>query len=123
MHWAPSGDVFLRNARGELVRYEFVDGDGLSPLRYAKVKSEPVCLEAVCSINIAGGKSRAGTAMLSRGPAPEAASVSLSADDETLDLGWPDVRLAGGVTVKSGRDGLVLQTAPECGNRPWRACD
>jgi competence protein ComEC len=123
MHWAPSGDVFLRNARGELVRYEFVDGDGLSPLRYAKVKSEPLCLEAVCSINIAGGKSRAGTAMLSRGPAPEAASVSLSADDETLDLGWPDVRLAGGVTVKSGRDGLVLQTAPECGNRPWRACD
>ena len=35
-HWAPSGELFLRGGNGEIVRFEMIDGDGLSPLRYAR---------------------------------------------------------------------------------------
>ncbi|MEZ6000687.1 ComEC/Rec2 family competence protein [Hyphomonas sp.] len=123
LHWAPSGEVFLRNERGEIVRYEFVDGEGLSPLRYAKAGSAPLCLSSNCSVATVRGQSSNGTVTLNSGRTPEAASIKISIDGQTIDLDWLNIRSAGGATLISGRNGMVLQYAPECGNRPWRACD
>lgn len=123
VHWAPSGDIFLRNEHGDLVRYGLVDGDGLPPLRYAKTKSETLCEVPACKVSIAGGKLAEGTVTLYQGATPDAAFVELRLGGSNLDLLWPDVEQAGGITVKSGRHGLDVKTAPQCGNRPWRACD
>ena len=123
VHWAPSGEIFLRTAKGELVRYELVDGDGLSPLRYANVRSEILCPDTACRINISSGSEQAGSAMLDRGQTPDPVTVILNLNGVETRLAWPDVEQAGGVTIKSGRSGLVIQPAPACGLRPWQTCD
>ncbi|KCZ83574.1 ComEC/Rec2-like protein [Hyphomonas adhaerens MHS-3] len=122
-HWSPSGDIFLRNEHDELVRYQLVDGDGLPPLRYANTETGKLCGASACKVSVARGKLPAGTATLYQGASPDAASVELRLDESVLDFSWPDVRQAGGITVKSGRHGLDVVTAPKCGNRPWRTCD
>jgi competence protein ComEC len=38
------------------------------------------------------------------------------------NLRWPDVLQSGGMTVKAGGEGLIIQSAPKCGKRSWRAC-
>ncbi len=123
VHWAPSGDVFLRNERGDLVRYPVVDGDGLPPLRYANAKIGKLCGASACKVIVAAEKRPAGTATLRQGANPDAASIELKLGEAVLDFSWPNVRQAGGITVKSGRHGLDVVAAPRCGNRPWQTCD
>lgn len=115
-HWAPSGDLFLRERSGELARYELEDGDGLAPLRYSNAPDGVSCSEKPCDIPLRTG----------------AASIQIESDGatviqvtdglSTITLTWPETLRAGGITILSGRTGLYEVAAPACGNRPWRAC-
>jgi competence protein ComEC len=116
-HWAPSGDLFLREQSGELTRYELEDGDGLAPLRYSNAPAGEACSSSPCDIPLRTGK--ASIRMTPDG----STTVQVTDELDTITLTWPDTARAGGITVMSGRSGLYEVAAPACGNRLWRACD
>jgi len=115
-HWAPSGELFLRGSNGDLVSYGLADGDGLAPLRYARVSPGVPCDSSVCSMPLEGGEA------VLRMTGGNDAAVEIRSRGETLQLSWPEAQRAGGVTILSGRGGLERIEAPPCGARPWRAC-
>lgn len=117
-HWAPSGDLFLREQTGRLVRYALADGDGLAPLRYSNVPDGAPCNAAGCVIQLAGGE-----AILHPSTGEDGtAFVEIRGDVHTVTLNWTEAERAGGITLLSGRGGFVQVQAPACGRRPWRAC-
>ncbi|KCZ87749.1 ComEC/Rec2 family competence protein [Hyphomonas jannaschiana] len=123
VHWAPSGDVFLRNKDGKVVRFEMVDGDGLSPLRYSTAETEVPCDAPACTYPVTGSGITEGTATLYKGRDDSEPAIDLHLDEHHLRLNWDDVVTTGGITIKSGRDGPKRLNAPICGRRPWRACN
>ena len=116
-HWAPSGDLFLREPSGHLVRYPLVDGDGLAPLRYSNVGEGEACSSGNCILPIRSGE------ITIRSISDTQARITITTTDRTITLDWTDVDRAEGITVLSGRKGLEKVLAPACGKRPWRACD
>ena len=121
-HWAPSGELFLKSGNGEIVRFEMIDGDGLSPLRYSNANPGAPCTAPTCTYPVVGNGVTDGAATFYRdGDAVPA--VELRLDDLHLRLDWADVITSGGITIKSGQKGPKRLTAPECGKRPWRACN
>ena len=117
-HWAPSGDLFLRGPTGQLARYTMTDGDGLAPLRYSNVPDGTPCTETACSIPLS-----VGNAILHPSAGEEStAFAEIRTGTQTLTLNWPATEQAGGITLLSGRNGIVQVPAPACGRRPWRAC-
>nr|WP_321441085.1 ComEC/Rec2 family competence protein [uncultured Hyphomonas sp.] len=122
-HWAPSGELFLRGGNGEIVRFEMTDGDGLSPLRYARTEVGPACDALTCTYRVAGNGIGDGAVTLYRDGDVSEPAVELRLDDLHLRLDWPDVITSGGITIKSGQKGPKRLTAPACGKRPWRACN
>jgi competence protein ComEC len=116
-HWSPSGDLFLRKEMGGMVRYELADGDGLAPLRCSNIEETKACEGPECSVQLTSGVAGIQTGS-ETGP-----MVEITSGDQDITLTWPETDKAGGITIRSGRNGLEQATAPGCGKRPWRACD
>jgi competence protein ComEC len=122
-HWAPSGDVFLRAEDGAIIRYELANGEGLSPLRYARVETGVICMSDPCTIRVGGSGIKNGTAILQEQDPRALPAVQLRLADETFEVSWSEVMQTGGVTIRTGRDGPIRLDTPECGKRPWQACN
>lgn len=128
VHLSPSGEVFIRQAGGQVVRIAYADGDGLSPLRFSTVAETGACTGWPCRIESVAGPVILADPDIGKPvclPAPHAAAETrkpaLPADAGCVrSLGWRTVVAGGGVTLyangrlKSGTDG--------CGRRPWRPC-
>ena len=117
VHWAPSGDLFVREQTGYLVRYELEDGDGLAPLRYANIPPGTSCSGSGCEMPVPSG------AAAIRVSADGETSIEISGETRMIALTWPETERAGGITILSGPAGLYEVRPPACGNRPWRGCD
>lgn len=118
-HWAPSGDLFLKDERGQMTRYELAEGDGLAPLRYSDAMTGEECMEATCTIPLAGRSGQFAEAVINDTAEPH---VTITSGEQSIRLSWQDTQDSGGLTVKAGRKGMTLEKVSACGNRPWRAC-
>lgn len=116
-HWSPSGDLFLREETGGMVRYELADGDGLAPLRYSNIENAEACEATECIVQLTSGIAKI---KIDSETGPR---VEITSGHQDITLTWPETDKAGGITIRSGRNGLEQATAPGCGKRPWRACD
>nr|WP_070959688.1 ComEC/Rec2 family competence protein [Hyphomonas sp. Mor2] len=133
VHWAPSGDVFLEPAHGEIERIRFIAGDGLGPLRFSGLEERVVCDGVdVCQLSY---RSQKIILYGKQGPVPcdlvSSADIVLTnaraprdceAGDGTLILNWSDVMRENGITLERRGNAFHKKRKPDCGNRPWRPC-
>ncbi|MCI4644876.1 MAG: ComEC family competence protein [Hyphomonadaceae bacterium] len=126
LHWAPSGDVFLRTEAG-YARVEFVQGDGLGPMRFADLEARIACQQA-CQIDGASGPVtfHAGSAneytcgdlgegihLFREGEIPQCPTA----------LTWQETQRLGGQTLRFSREGTILRERKQiCQPRPWSPC-
>ncbi len=133
LHWAPSGDVYVREQSGKMQLYGFVKGDGLGPLRYSDMIYERDCGATGCRI-----QTRAGTVLLHETRQGETICypsseyyVVLTQEDPAPDwtrnpgcapvLTWSRIQAKGGVTLKQ-RAQYVPVYPRACGGRVWTSC-
>lgn len=133
MHWAPSGDVYIRSQSGQMKLYEYVKGDGLGPLRYSDMPYEGDCNIEGCQI-----QTEAGTTLLLNTRRGEAICfpsteyyVVLTQEDPAPAwtrnpscapvLTWSHIRARGGVTLKQQAQYAPMYP-PACGGRIWAPC-
>ena len=100
-----------------MVRYELADGDGLAPLRYSNIENAEACEATECIVQLTSGIAKI---KIDSETGPR---VEITSGHQDITLTWPETDKAGGITIRSGRNGLEQATAPGCGKRPWRACD
>lgn len=132
LHWAPSGDVYFEQGWGEIQRVAFVDGSGLSPLRFSELAIEATCkTETACVFRL-----RDRQVLL----VPDRASVTcakLEVADIILSrrhldfcphiaasnfVFWTDVTRENGITLERRDGALIKREKPVCDSRPWQRC-
>lgn len=126
VHWAPSGDVYIRTDEG-YVRAGFVEGDGLGPMRFADLEADRDC-SAGCVIDAASGR----VTLHPGAPAAQSCGdlgdgVHLFAQGDTAfcpaSLTWQEAERLGGQTLRVTRTGNVRRDRePDCVPRPWSPC-
>lgn len=129
LHWAPSGDVYLLNARLGYDRIAFVDGDGLGPLRFSRLETAHDCSRAPCRFQTPQGAvilhppdSQIDCRRAERGPLHLVAGPLTDGESCPRHVAWPEVERAGGQSVWLRGDGLRRARAPACTPRPWAPC-
>ncbi|MAN65263.1 ComEC/Rec2 family competence protein [uncultured Hyphomonas sp.] len=133
LHWSASGDVFVRLAGGEVQKFSYVEGDGLSPMRFSTLDPSGRCSDWPCILESEIGR------IALRHPDLEPGACSLASDVayELIPLGaprpdrrsascaqpiyWSDVLRQGGVTLHT--DGATSKKAAPCEARPWKPCE
>jgi competence protein ComEC len=123
LHWSASGDAFVRSAAGGMQRFEFADGDGLSPLRYSALEAAEYG-ELPCELSTPAGVITIGAEGTCRLQGDEAIQLSLAdvAETCTSTHDWRSVKAAGGLSVWKDKSSLVVQAGAVCRDRPWRHC-
>lgn len=132
VHWAPSGDVYLEHADGEVERIRFHSGEGLGPLRFAdivesascaslqpcifQIGSSTVLLDAVSQVASCAKINPADISLIVAGDAicpPAGQSVTIA---------WSDVVRENGITLERRAGTFQRKLKPACDSRPWRRC-
>jgi competence protein ComEC len=124
--------VFVRMAGGEVERIRYVEGDGLSPMRFSELEPSGLCEAWPCRLETEMGRivllapdSPAPVCM----PASEADWVLLPGEHHrpaqgpsacAAGIDWGDVLRQGGLTLNV--DGAPIQGAAPCQARPWKPC-
>jgi len=126
-YWAPSGDVFVRGIGGQYQQLTFVDGDGLSPLRFQKAPSLPPCTAPRCLVETHSGpillvNSNGLSRLCEDKPADLLALVSERPDSATCAniLEYSEVTAKGGLAISLKRSGVKREHSSKCGARPWQ---
>ncbi len=135
VHWAPSGDVYIERASGDVTRIAFLDGDGLGPLQFSDVPATDTCTpgKAACrqslgAIEISLIQTAGQTACREDG-SPNAiellgpgVGLECGPNSSTQTVLWSDVIAENGITYERyGSHPRKREKAP-CGRRPWRPC-
>ena len=126
VHWAPSGDVFIRTQDG-YVRASFVEGDGLGPMRFADLAVSQDC-SAGCTLDAARGKvTLHASAAETQTCGDLGEGVHLFAMGEATycpaSLTWQEAQRLGGQTLRfTGSGDIRRDRDPECSPRPWSPC-
>lgn len=131
IHWAPSGEVFLERAKGDVTRIGWIKGDGLAPLQFSETPVQSRCgPEEVCELMIGGDV----ILLTPRARPSDCAETSSTKVILTLEPGrhcagnpshviaWPDVVQENGISLTRHSSGFRKQSKPACGQRPWRPC-
>lgn len=128
VHWAPSGDVFISGPSGAVEKIEFVEGEGLGPMRYSRLDVAGTCASGSCRFETIAGP------LTLHHRAPDEVSCGelgdgvnlLTGDGETYcdsTLGWSETRALGGQTLLVRRNGEIIRDRPtRCQPRPWSPC-
>lgn len=129
IHWAPSGEVFLVNAGGNVERVAVLKGDGLAPLRFSDMSVSSTCENSECVRKVSGRTILISTSANMRCDALDGVDVLLRAVPnsctipETLTvMEWGDVQIENGVTLNIKRNASQKHIKPPCDRRPWRLC-
>ena len=117
IHFAPSGDVFLESANGEVDRIAWRDGDGLGPLRFSRLAIAQDCRSTIaCEIGFAGH-------MIKLHAGPEAPEAHVLASNQTpVVVSWDAITRSNGVTLVRTKAGFRPKQKPDCKSRAWRIC-
>lgn len=131
LHWSASGDVFIADTQGMVSRLEFVDGDGLPPLRFSEAPDREGCGLEACeyasfselSITTLGAAEQEKNAETEQVPDTVRIQI-LRAGEASADLTftWVEARDAGGITVYARDKDLYVVQLQNCTERPWRRC-
>ena len=131
LHWSASGDVFIADTQGMVSRLEFVDGDGLPPLRFSEAPDREGCGLETCEY-----PSFSGLSITALGPAernkkaetdqaPDTVRIQILRAGEAsgdLTFTWAQAREAGGITVYARDEDLYVVQIQNCTERLWRRC-
>ena len=121
--WAPSGDVFaLKDKRYE--RIEFLEGEGLSPLKFKNLSTTGYCSHRRCLVETDAGKvlligneketiceTEQFTGLVLSGAPP--------LPDCSANLSFSTIAEKGGAAVWLNDSTPKIRFATICGNRPW----
>lgn len=129
LHWSASGDVFIADTKAMVSRLEFVDGDGLAPLRFSEVPDREGCNLETCdyrsfsdiSIKTIGVAEKSETEPVSDALRIEILRAGSAINDLTFT--WTETKDAGGITVYAHEDHLYVVRLQNCTERPWRRCN
>ncbi|MEO1554252.1 MAG: ComEC/Rec2 family competence protein [Pseudomonadota bacterium] len=119
VHWAPSGEVFIEQASGEIERISILKGTGLPPLRFIDVRLDQTCApRTVCTTT---------RAEMNLAFAPDDSSggrLQITTRDASTDtiIDWADVVRENGVTLEWRGHHFMELNKPSCGRRAWRPC-
>ena len=132
LHWSASGDVFVRLKGGEVEKIRYVDGDGLSPMRFSALEPSGSCADWPCildsvigpiRLHAPGGDEGAPAGKQSCDPSDEASMNLVMAPPNDAcgpALVWSDISRQGGATIDT--NGAQTQRATPCKARPWKPC-
>ena len=130
LHWAPSGEVFLVDASGQVERIELVKGDGLAPLRFidepvtARCESD-ICWREAGGLRVAlvpGGVEASCTRVAGADLVFAVGSAErLSACGVTI-IEWARVQDANGLSWRITAAQAEIVKRPPCGERAWKPC-
>lgn len=129
LHWSASGDVFIADTKAMVSRLEFVDGDGLAPLRFTEVPDHEGCSLETCdyrSFSDISIKTIGVAEETEKDPVSDALRIEiLRAGSVINDLTftWAETKDAGGITVYAHEDHLYVVRLQNCTERPWRRCN
>ena len=121
--WSPSGEVFVRSGN-TYERIVFLEGKGLSPLRFKNLAVTGYCKNRRCLIETDGGKA------LLVGDGEEVSCSSDNFDGLVLSAGPPrkgcvnqitflDITEKGGAAIWINGSTPIVKFAKTCGKRPW----
>ena len=132
LHWSASGDVFVRLSGGGMHRIEYVDGNGLSPMRFSALPPSDVCVNRGCVLETPIGR----VALAPPGEIPETCYPAFEVTYELVPqarpepdarpascarpIYWSDVVRSGGITIDT--QGTRRDRAAPCMARPWKPC-
>jgi len=132
LHWSASGDVFVRLAGGEVHKIRYIDGDGLSPMRFSTLEPSGLCADWPCILDAEIGRialprpDADATACHPRADAAyelvphaltDTGERSVNCAEPVL---WSDVVRTGAITLNT-KGAPSKKTAP-CKARPWKPC-
>ena len=132
LHWSASGDVFVRLAGGEVHKIRYIDGDGLSPMRFSTLEPSGLCADWPCILDAEIGRialprpDADATACHPRADAAyelvphaltDTGERSVSCAEPVL---WSDVVRTGAITLNT--KGAPSKKAAPCKARPWKPC-
>ncbi|MEH6411750.1 MAG: ComEC/Rec2 family competence protein, partial [Hyphomonas sp.] len=123
VHWSASGDVFVNTGAGGMQRVEFVDGDGLAPLRYSTLEAS-ACGAMPCRFDTPAGAvilTDQADCRAEPGVILTLASSSVTGPCPNTYV-WSGVAAADGLTAHEGKDGVNIRVGAVCRNRPWKPC-
>ncbi|MBR9805790.1 MAG: ComEC family competence protein [Alphaproteobacteria bacterium] len=128
LHWSPSGGVFLRQTDGQIARLAYLDGDGLSPMRFSTLEPAELCAGWPCILETGAGRIALNDPALTAAtciPETQAEyelrqSVSGTQAGCAQQIYWADVLRLNGITLKT--DGTITETHGTCHPRLWRPC-
>jgi competence protein ComEC len=126
VHWAPSGDVFVRTDDG-YVRAGFVEGDGLGPMRFVDLEESRDCSAGCVIAGVSGRVSLHTGAPGEQSCGDLGDGIHLFAGGDTpycpASLTWQEAQRLGGQTLRVTRSGDVRRDRePDCVPRPWSPC-
>ena len=119
VHWAPSGELFIEHASGQVDRIALLKGPGLPPLSFIDAPITNACdPSTACMIEYDW------MALISAPNLSETYTIQLQTHptDGPVIMAWPDVIRENGVTLEWRNDRYVKRTKPICGRRLWRPC-
>ena len=130
IHWAPSGDLFLEYADGQVERYHVMKADGLAPLslkdipRSARCGPERACQIAFRETGVQLRSDPGDREARNRDQGLVILEPSSTGQDEPryLTIFWSDVVRENGVTLARHATGFRKVEKPDCGHRVWRPC-
>ena len=133
IHWAPSGDLFLEYAGGQVTRIAVRSGDGLAPLRFVDVPVAQQCGSAApCEVTFRGWPVTYATGSEDAHCAgqvarqvyliDQACDPDRSAGARGTTITWTEVMSEHGVTLERRNGVFQKRRKPPCGRRPWRPC-
>ena len=125
VHWSSSGEVFVKGRDGHWGRTEFVDADGLPPLRFSRVTQSLDCQSRrSCSVDTSAGRVLL-VDQLDICPERETHALILAnriAVQCENAFSWQQVSQAKALSFRfQNGEWRVSKPAP-CGQRAWRSC-
>jgi competence protein ComEC len=119
IHFAPSGDVFLERASGQVVRIAWQAGEGLGPLRFSDLPVTQDCSTAPdCELEFAGHSIH----LFVEAEQPEAWISDISSNQAPIALHLDQISRANGISLVLTKTGFQPKQKPDCGSRAWRIC-
>lgn len=137
VYWVASGQVYINMQGSSYDIVDFVEGDGLGPLRFRNAKNAPPCAEEQCTYRARDGLNIVLQRTRYEGSGCPQTGLNGDDDEATLvlyaqtvskgpecanEMDWQTIQAEGGAAFRHRHGKLEHRHARKCSARPWRKC-